>query len=208
MRGKCRALLLAALVLAGAVSGASAQAGVPVLLLQPGMATLDFVSSEEFASTTGFNLRFAAIVPSPSRWWTLILGASVTPYGTSGGSIRREANAPVLFIGNVFPVVSEKATDGWLSIDAPLTATYTLGGGDVNNPRQFGRDFALGLATTAHVGTKLLGSLGGPLARLRAYAILEQNLTPNPGFSGRRDHFNPVAYYGLTLPIGTSRTSP
>jgi hypothetical protein len=189
-----------------AVSGRlSAQSDSPVLLLQPGMATADFVSAE-VPSSTGFNLRFAAIVPTRSRWWTLIVGASATPYGRSG--TEGNANSPTLFIGNVFPVIGETGTGGWLSVDVPVLATYTRDGGSENNPRPYGRDVAVDLSLTAHVGRKLLQSFGGPLARLRAYGILEQNLTPNRSISGRRDRFSPLAFYGLTLAFGASRSSP
>jgi hypothetical protein len=33
-------------------------------------------------------------------------------------------------------------------------------------------------------------------------------MTPNPGLSGTLDRFNPLAYYGITIPFGTSRESP
>lgn len=201
-RSTCVAIAIAVAVFAGRLG---AQSGSPVLLLQPGMATVDFMSAE-VPSSTGFNLRFAAIVPTRSRWWTLIVGASATPYGMSGTG--GNANSPTLFLGNVFPVIGETETGGWLSVDVPVLATYARDGGSENNARPYGRDLAIDLSLTAHVGRKLLQSFGGPLARLRAYAILEQNLTPNSGTSGRRDRFNPLAYYGLTLAFGTSRSSP
>ena len=201
-----RGLALAAVLLIG--RSAQSQSTGPVLLLQPGMATADFVSAPPGnPATTGFALRFAAVQPSGSRWLTLIVGASVTPYGSSGAS-RRDTNAPTLFVGNVFPVLRAARTGGWLSVDAPLLVTYTLGGGGEHNSRIYGRDVVAEAAVALHVGRKLLSGFGGPLSRLRLYGLLDQNLTPNRELSGHPDRFNPVAYYGVTLAFGTSRESP
>ena len=197
------------------LGGMSAWAGVidaqntaPVFLLQPGMVSADFVSAPAGdPATTGFNLRFAGIVSTSSRWLTLIVGGSVTPYGTSGTS-RRNSNAPVLFLGNIFPVLRAGRTSGWLSIDVPIMLTYTSGGGGEHNARLYGRDVAMEGAFTLHLGRKLLSGFGGPLARLRVYGLLDQVLTPNRDQFGQVDRFNPVAYYGITLPFGTSRESP
>jgi hypothetical protein len=179
-----------------------------IVLLQPGMMTGDFVSAPAGEpTTTGFNLRFAGLVPTSARWLTLMVGASVTPYGSSGPS-RRNTNTPMLFVGNVFPVLNSTRTGGWLSIDAPLLMTYTFGGGGQHNARVYGRDIALEAAFTVHAGRQLLAGFGGPLARLRLYAVIDQNLTPNKTFEGKRDRFNPIAYYGLTIPFGTGRESP
>jgi hypothetical protein len=180
----------------------------PVLLLQPGMASADFISTEEGEpATTGFNLRFAAVQPTSHRWLTLIVGGSVTPYGSSGAS-RRNINTPSLFVGNVFPVLNSRRTAGWISVDAPLVLTYSFGGGGEHNDRIYGRDVSLEAAFTIHAGERLLSGFGEPLARLRIYGILDQNLTPNASLSGRTDRFNPVAFYGITIPFGTSRNSP
>lgn len=185
-----------------------AQAGQPVLLLQPGMSTADFVSVDDGEpSTTGFNLRFATVLPTSQRWLTLIVGANLTPYGTSGAS-RRNTNTPQLFVGNVFPVLTSKQTAGWLSVDLPLLMTYSFGGGGERNLRVYGRDVVLESALTLHLGQRILRGFGGPLARLRVYALLDQNLTPNRNLTGTIDRFNPVAFYGLTLPFGPGRDSP
>lgn len=185
-----------------------AQETGPVVLLQPGMASGDFVSAPAGEpATTGFNLRFAGVVPTSKRWLTLIVGGSVTPYGTNGAS-RRNSNTPVLFIGNVFPVLGASRTAHWLSIDAPILLTYTSGGGGEHNARPYGRDVVIEGALTVHLGRKLLSGFGGPLARLRIYGLLDQVLTPNRDQFGQVDRFNPVAYYGITLPFGTTRESP
>lgn len=199
--------LLAGLLLATALE-ARAQSGTPVLLLQPGMMTADFVSSDDGEpSTTGFNLRFATVLPTSRRWLTLIVGANVTPYGTSGAS-RRNTNTPQLFGGNVFPVLSARQTGGWLSVDVPLLLTYSFGGGSERNRRVYGRDVVLEGAATLHLGRQVLRGFGGPLSRLRVYAVVDQSLTPNRNLVGMIDRFNPVAFYGLTIPFGTSRESP
>lgn len=197
-------------VVAGLLGGrpAEGQSVGPVLLLQPGMASADFLSAPEGEpATTGFNLRFAGVQPTASRWLTFIVGASVTPYGSSGAS-RRDTNAPVLFAGNVFPVLSSSQSAGWLSMDMPLLLTYSLDGGGEHNSRIYGRDVVLEAAVTVHAGRKLLSGFGGPLSRIRIYGLLDQILTPNRGVDRRIDRFNPVAYYGITVPLGTSRESP
>lgn len=199
----CGALLMA-LVTGG--SKLSAQETGPVLLLQPGMASADFLSAPEGdPSTTGFNLRFATMVYTRTRWITPIVGASVTPYGSSGVS-RRNTNTPILFAGNVFPLLSARHTDGWVSLSIPVLLTYTFGGGGQRNPRIYGRDVVIQGSLDILAGKKIFGEFGGTLSRLRIYALLEQNLTPNRrAFDDTLDRFNPVAYYGITLPIGTER---
>lgn len=197
-------LLLLASVLTANVS-AGQDTGV-LLLLQPGMASADFLSAPDGdPSTTGFNLRFATIVYTGTRWITPIVGANVTPYGSSGAS-RRNTNTPTLFAGNVFPLLSSRRTGGWLSLEVPLVLTYTFGGGGQRNPRIYGRDLALQSAFTLHLGRKLLGDFGGTLSRLRVYALMEQNLTPNRRRSDLPiDRFNPMAFYGITIPLGSAR---
>ena len=197
-------LLLLASVLTATTS--LGQATGVVLLLQPGMASADFLSAPDGdPSTTGFNLRFAAVVSTGTRWITPIVGASVTPYGSSGAS-RRNTNTPTLFAGNILPLLSSRRTGGWLSLDVPVLLTYTFGGGGQRNPRIYGRDVAVQSAFTLHLGRKLLGEFGGTLSRLRVYALMEQNLTPNRRRSDLPiDRFNPMAFYGITIPVGSSR---
>lgn len=203
-----RTIALAALASGALVTGPLLAQG-PTVLLQPGMTTADFLSAPGQApSTTGFSLRFAAVVPSASRWWTLILGAYATPYGSTGPT-RRDVNFPTLFVGNVFPLIAEQSTSGWLSIDLPLLLTYGVDGGSTGNSRAYGTDVTVQVALAAHIGKKLLREFGGPLGRLRAYAYADQNLTPNADpFTGIRDRFNPVVHYGITVPIGRGRSAP
>jgi hypothetical protein len=170
------------------------------------MLSADFLSaSEGLSSTTGFNIRFATLLPSRSRWWTLIVGASVTPYGTSGLN-GRSANTPVLFAGNVFSILPVTRTAGWMDIDLPLLLTYSHGGGGEHNQRIYGRDLVIEGAINIHVGRKVLGDLGPFFRRLRVYLMVDQNLTPNVDLtSGKKDRFNPIALYGITIPLGEER---
>jgi hypothetical protein len=193
----------------GAISSVTAtrcesqQPRSPVLLLEPGMLTTDFVSkSGSTPSSTAFNFRFETRIPTGSRWFTPVLGASIAPYGTSatGG---RTLNTPLIFAGNVFPLVSPRRTGAWATLDAPLLFYYSYGGGTESNDRLYGRDLFVQLALRLHVGQKLLRDLGPFWARLDAYAFLEQNLTPNAdGTSPHPDRFNPVGLFGAVIPIG------
>ncbi len=198
-----RAWLILMTVVVGLAPRAEAQESGPVLLLQPGMLSADFISAKEgFPATSGFNLRFATIVPSSSKWWTLIVGASVTPYGTSGIT-PRSTNTPLLFIGNVFPGLAARRTGGWFDLQFPVYLTYAYGGGGPHNSAIYGRDFVGEAALQWFVGQKVLRDLGPTFARLRVYLLVNQVLTPNADvISGRVDRFNPVALYGVTIPIG------
>lgn len=186
-----------------AASSAAETARTPVLLLQPGMLSADFLSAPEgYPATSGFNLRFSTLVPTRSRWWTLIVGASVTPYGTSGVT-PRSTNTPVLFIGNVFPGIPTRKTGGWLDLSFPVYLTYSYGGGGERNRQIYGRDFVGEAALQLYLGEKVLRDLGPAFGRLRVYAMMHQLLTPNEDLTtGITDRFNPVALYGVTIPIG------
>lgn len=179
----------------------------PELRLQPGMLSADFLSPPEgYPATSGFNLRFSTLVPTSSKWWTLIVGASVTPYGTSGIT-PRSTNTPMLFIGNVFPAIPASKTAGWFDLQLPVYLTYTYGGGGPHNRAIYGRDFVAEASFQFHVGQKVLRELGPTFSRLRLYVLLNQIITPNEDpTSGTTDRFNPMALYGLTIPIGGRRT--
>lgn len=179
----------------------------PELRLQPGMLSADFLSPPDgYPATSGFNLRFSTLVPTSSKWWTLIVGASVTPYGTSGIT-PRSTNTPMVFIGNVFPGIPANRTAGWFDLELPVYLTYTYGGGGPHNQAIYGRDFVAEASFQFHVGQKVLRELGPVFSRLRLYVMLNQILTPNEDpTSGTTDRFNPMALYGLTIPIGGRRT--
>ena len=176
----------------------------PIFLLQPGLVTTDFVSSAATTSSTGFNVRFSTQLPTRYWWLTPIFGANVIPYGTTGFATS-QTNAPSVFAGNVFPLVSDHALSGWLRIDAPLLWYYSYGGGGSCNKHLFGRDAFVELAFTSALGEKLLGGLGPNWKRVEAYLMLDQDLTPNPDrVSSQTDRFNPIALFGLTLRFGKS----
>jgi hypothetical protein len=199
--------LVACLTLAAAPAVAQQDDTRPItLLLQPGMLSADFLSAPEgYASTTGFNLRFATTIATRSRWLTLLVGGSVTPYGTSGISFRNN-NTPMLFVGNVFPGFSAERTNGWVSLELPLLLTYSFRGGGSRNQELFGKDIVAEAAFGVHLGRKVLRELGAPLSRLRLYFLVDHLLTPNEDpVTGRIDRFNPVAMYGITIPIGGRR---
>jgi len=182
------------------------QARAMTFLLQPGMLSADFLSPPEgYESTTGFNLRFATLIPTRSRWLTLLVGGSVTPYGTSGISFRNN-NTPTLFAGNVFPGFTADRTNGWVSLELPLLLTYAFGGGGSRNQELFGKDIVAEAAFSVHLGRKVLRELGPPLSRLQLYFLIDHLLTPNEDpVTGKVDRFNPVAMYGITIPIGGRR---
>ena len=175
----------------------------PVLLLQPGLVTTDFISSPTAtSSTTGFNFRFSTLLPTGRRWFTPIFGVNIVPYGTTGYATK-ETNTPSVFIGNVFPLISPGRFGGWLRVDAPLLWYYVYDGGGPHNQRLFGRDLYAELSLRSSVGARLLSDLGPNWNRLEAYLLLDQNLTPNPDrISSRTDRFNPIALFGMTVRFG------
>ena len=185
---------------------ATAQSSGPIFLLQPGLLSTDFVSSDaDLSSTTGFNLRFETRFRTGAGWLNPLIGASVMPYGTSGLG-GRNLNAPVIFLGNAFPLLRSARTNGWLTMQLPLLVYHTYGGGSENTSRLYGRDLYAQLATYLHVGRKTLHEFGPNWARLDLYAFLEQNLTPNRNpVTRRKDWFNPTALFGLSMSFGGER---
>jgi hypothetical protein len=172
------------------------------------MLTTDFVSAPAGnESGTGFNLRFETRFPSGLSWFTPVVGGSVTPYGTSNPSARG-LNTPVLFAGNVFPLIDQRRTNGWLTAELPLLLNFSFGGGGAHNERLYGRDLHIQVAFRVHLGEKTLHDLGPLWRRLDVYVMLEQNITPNEELtSGRPDRFNPVAMYGVSIPFGRTKNT-
>lgn len=200
-----RQVALVALCIAGGVMAEAQDPRGPEFALQPGLLSADFVSAPEgVSSTTGFNLRFATRIPTRHRWFTPVVGASVTPEGTSGTSTRN-SNAPSLFVGNVFPLVGPGHSAGWLTVEIPVLVYHAYGGGGAGNPRIYGRDLYVQLATYVHLGRKALRGLGPGWDRFDLYAFVEQNLTPNENtVTSQTDRFNPVALAGVSLAFGSS----
>ena len=183
-------------------STVQAQRG-PVFELQPGLAVSDFVSVPEVTHTnTAFSLRFATRFPTALKWLTPVAGAVLLPYGSTENTVRN-TDAPTVFVGNIFPVISESRTGGLLSIEVPLLIAHSPGTGPTGNVRDYGRDLVIVPTVYVHVGARALREFGAVWSRLKVFGQLEQNLTPNKApDTGRRDFFNPIATIGLSLTIG------
>ena len=183
---------------------AQAQRG-PVFELQPGLAVSDFVSVPEGTLTnTAFSLRFATRFPTALKWLTPVAGAVLLPYGSTENTVRN-TDAPTVFVGNIFPVISESRTGGLLSIEVPLLIAHSPGTGPTGNVRDYGRDLVIVPTVYLHVGARALREFGAVWSRLKVFGQLEQNLTPNKApDTNRRDFFNPIATIGLSLTIGAS----
>jgi hypothetical protein len=174
----------------------------PIFLAEPGMISTDFLSAGSLNSSTAFNFRFETRLPTATSWLTPVIGASIAPYGYSGSG-KGALNTPLIFGGNVFPVLAPERTGAWATIEMPVLFYYSYDGGGQHSQRLYGRDLFVQLAVRLHVGRKVLRDLGEFWSRLDAYAFLEQNLTPNPlGTSPRPDRFNPVGLFGAVIPFG------
>jgi hypothetical protein len=179
------------------------QAQGPVFELQPGLAVSDFISVPEGTLTnTAFSLRFATRFPTALKWLTPVVGAVLLPYGSTANTVRN-TDAPTLFVGNIFSVIPESRTRGWLSIEVPLLIAHSPGAGPTGNIRDYGRDLVIVPTVYLHLGARSLREFGAVWSRMNVFVQLEQNLTPNKApDTGRRDFFNPVATVGLSLTIG------
>lgn len=183
---------------------ADAQTG-PVFDIQPGITVTDFVSVPEGGvSNTAFSLRVATRFPTSLKWLTPVVGAVFFPYGTTENTIKN-TDAPTIFVGNVFPVLSAGAS-GWLSIEIPLLIAHSPGSGPTGNIRDYGRDLVILPTAYLHIGERALHEFGSVWSRLRVLAQLEQIMTPNKDIAtGKRDYFNPSATFGMSLTIGGQR---
>ena len=193
--------LLSLLVTLGAPR-ADAQSG-PSFEVQAGIAVTDFVSvPEQTASNSAFSLRFSTRFPTSRGWLTPVVGAVFFPYGTTENTIKN-TDAPTLFVGNVFPLVSAARTSGWLSIEVPLLITHSPGAGSTGSNRDYGRDLVILPTAYLHLGDRALHEFGAVWSRLRVFVQLEQNMTPSrDAETGERDFFNPGATFGVSLAIG------
>ena len=206
---RCLRHLLTALILPSAIhltaAELRAQSG-PVFELQPGMTIEDFVSvPEETPSNTAFSVRFSTRFPTSLKWFTPVAGAVFFPNGTTENSIHN-TNAPTIFFGNVFPLVSATRTSGWFSMELPLLVEHAPAAGSSANVRDYGKDLVILPTIYVHIGERMLREFGSVWSRLRFSVQLEQVLTPNKDpISGDRDFFNPSSTFGLSLAIGGSR---
>jgi len=181
---------------------ALAQRG-PVFELQPGITIYDFVSVPEGTMTnSAFSLRFSTRFPTSLSWFTPVIGAVFLPYGTTQNTVRN-TDAPTLFAGNIFSVVTEQKTSGWFTVEVPLLITHAPGAAASGSSRDYGRDLVVLPTVYFHLGPKALKEFGAVWSKLNVVVQLEQNLTPNPDAVGHRDYLNPVATIGMSLAIGT-----
>ena len=175
----------------------------PEFELQPGISVFDFLSVPEGTLTnTAFSLRLTTRFPTGLKWLTPVVGAVLLPYGTTENT-QRNNDAPTLFFGNLFPLLKEERTGGWLSIEVPLLLAHSPGAGPTGSVRDYGRDLVIAPTVYFHVGARALREFGSIWSRLTVFAQLEQNLTPNKDpATDHRDFFNPFATVGVSLNIG------
>lgn len=184
---------------------ARAQRG-PIFELQPGITVFEFVSVPEGTPTnSAFSLRFATRFPTGLKWLTPVVGAVLLPYGSTENTVRN-SDAPTLFAGNIFPLLSEARTGGWLTVEVPLLLAHAPGAGPTGSVRDYGRDLVVVPTVYLHLGARALREFGTIWSRLNVFGQLEQNLTPSKDpATGDRDFFNPIATIGLSLTIGAPR---
>ena len=185
------------------LSGAAALAQQgPVFELQPGLSVTDFVSVPEGTLTnSAFSLRFSTRFPTTVGWLTPVVGASFLPYGSSQNTVRN-TDAPTIFAGNIFPLLSERKTSGWLAMEIPLLIAHSPGAAASGSDGDYGRDLVVVPTAYFRLGPRVLSELGSVWSTLNVFVQLEQNLTPNKDASGNRDYFNPIATIGLSLFVG------
>ena len=207
MRRRHRAMKGALIVMVSLVlAPTSIPAQTLVFELQPGITVADFVSTtEETPSNSAFSVRFSTKFRTSLKWLTPVVGAVFLPYGTTENTTRN-TDAPTLFVGNVFPLLSPNRTSGWLSIEVPVLVTHSPGAGPTGNVRDYGRDLVILPTGYLHIGARMLSEFGSIWSRLSLFAQLEQVLTParDPA-TGDRDFLNPFATFGFSLIVGGAR---
>jgi hypothetical protein len=175
----------------------------PTFVFEPGVVTINSISAPlPTGSSTGLNLRFLATFPTDIPWLTVQVGTSFAPLGLSNG--LREFNEPSFFYGPVVMLLPRDRTANWVELTLPVLGTYRL---DENGEadRLYVHDLAVQGGMIVPIGEKTMRDMGGFWEQLTLYGIVEQNLTPARNFSTRRvDRFNPVFFYGVSIPIGRS----
>jgi hypothetical protein len=173
----------------------------PEFRLEPGVRTVDaFADPTGIDAASGFAVRFETVIPTSWRHVALVVGASFTPFGLSGG--QRTANDPILFYGASIPLLRPPRTDGWLSLTLPILGVYQFDATGRGNDRLYEHDLVVEAAARVHLGRKLLADLGPFWSRLDAYVLVDQTLTPDRELAtGRRDWFNPAFTYGVSIPL-------
>ena len=175
----------------------------PTFVFEPGVVTINSISAPlPTGSSTGLNLRFLAAFPTDIPWLTVQVGTSFAPLGLSNG--LRAFNEPSFFYGPVVMLLPRDRTANWVELTLPVLGTYRL---DENGEadRLYVHDLAVQGGMIVPIGEKTMRDMGGFWEQLTLYGIVEQNLTPARNFSTRRvDRFNPVFFYGVSIPIGRS----
>jgi len=176
----------------------------PVFHLDAGLSTTDFVSVPEgVKSTTGFALRFSTRFPTRARWFQPVVGASLTPWGSTGATTR-DTDAPTLFAGNIFHLTD--TANGWFSLELPVLVAHAPGAATTGNSRDYGRDLVVQPSLVIHLGARMFREFGRQWSDVDVLVYAEQNLTPNRDrTTGKRDRFNPMTFVGVTLALGTSK---
>jgi hypothetical protein len=175
----------------------------PEFHLDGGLSTADFVSvAEGVRSTTAFTLRFSTRFPTRARWFLPVVGASFTPWGSTGAT-ERNTDAPTIYAGNVFRLTD--AAGGWLSLELPVLVTHAPGATTSGNRRDYGRDLVVQPSVVVHLGARMFREFGPLWSHFDLFAFAEQNLTPNRDTAGNRDRFNPTAFAGAALTLSGSK---
>jgi hypothetical protein len=174
----------------------------PLFQLQPGLTTANFISTSEETSTTAFIVRFQTRFPMQSPWFQPVIGATFTPYGSTGFG-PRDTDAPTIFAGNIFTLLDARRGRGWFAVEVPILITHAPGAATTGSARDYGRDLVVQPTLYVHVGRKLFAEFGAAWSRLDVLVAMEQNLTPNRNTgTDTRDHFSPVAMIGASLTLG------
>lgn len=171
----------------------------PEFHLDAGLSTADFVSvAEEERSNTAFTFRFSTRFPTHVRWFLPVIGASFTPWGSTG-TTERNTDAPTIYVGNVFRLTD--TAGGWLSLELPVLVTHAPGAATSGTARDYGRDLVVQPSAVVHLGARMFGEFGPQWSHLDVFAQAEQNLTPNRDPAGKRDRFNPMAFIGVAFTL-------
>ena len=152
-------------------------------------------------TNSAFSLRFSTRFPTSLSWLTPVVGAMLLPYGSTQNTVRN-TDAPTLFAGNIFSVITERKTSGWFTVEVPLLIAHSPGAAASGSARDYGRDLVVLPTVYLHLGPRALRELGAVWSKLNVVVQLEQNLTPNPDALGHRDYLNPIATIGVSLAIG------
>ncbi|HET6680191.1 MAG TPA: hypothetical protein VFG84_03255 [Gemmatimonadaceae bacterium] len=176
--------------------------GTPELRFEPGMITRDAVSAPGVRdASTGLLFRVMTMVPTAWRHLDLQVGTAFAPIGLSNG--RSVENDVAFYYGVKLVPLRTSQTDGWLELGIPVLGYFHLAERE-DARRFFVNDLVVQTSARLALGPRLMSDMGGVWSRLTLYVVAEQNLSPPPDESGRRDRFRPVFHYGLSIPIGHS----